>query len=643
MRLRLIPAAVLPAALLLSVPVSTAAQDSGNRDPESPPPDADIVITVTAPALPDEGPLETELSPAEVPLVPDSLPEIVSLLPGLRFESYAEEPREGSPQYRGFGSAYLPVIVDGNRVNPVDLGRLPWPSVPAGSVESVTLLRGAEAARYGSGAITGVLLVDTTPTAEEGYFGASAGSFGYLSGEAGSTVAVGDTLIKASGELFRQDGRRENTASFGGSSTVSLFRPAFESPEIEASLGYSQTGYGLPGAITTEQFEEDPDTASTPEDSGETNRISVSSALRWYRPLSELSLPLYFEYRSDEADIFGTVTDFETFTGRSEPTFTLFLPSAGDLELYGGLSLEMISLGGTAESSFTGITEQSFSRPSFGVFSGALLPLADDWAVEIGGRYDFAYLSGSGELEEESVLQGLGGEAAVHYRPGATDSTFRAAAVYRLPKVDEIASYQGFTTSFNPDLRPERGYALDLASRLDLSDRVSLRGGIYAIFLRDEIAFVVDQNENIDETRRLGAEIDARYLIGDTLELFGDYGYVDARYASGDNDGNLLAGVPQHSAGATAAWSATDWWTITAAYRFLGRYYDSAANTGNPDYRRDLLDLSTAVSLPAGGIEWTLGLSAENLLDDRDPGVAFPTGIYPAPGRRFRVSLGGRY
>ncbi len=635
--------------LALGLVAGVEAQDEA-AEPE-------LRITVTATPLPALGPLETEL-PVDKSVLPErSLPDLLSGLPGLSFGSFSEEPRQSAVRYRGYGGSHLPVVVDGHRVNPPDLGRLPWGGVPVGAVESVRLLRGPQAAKYGSGAITGVLLVETTPVAEGGYLRGGIGSFGYRDVEAGATVDTGTALVSASGELFQSEGQRDNSDSSGGSTLASVYRPwvtpSRGSPrELRASLGYSQLSYGLPGAISPDLLSEDPDAAGTPEDRGETIRFYGSGDFSWLLSEAEVSLPLYVEYRSDRGEFvsISTITRSETTTARLAPSGHAVVPGFRDLEVYGGISGEFVRLLSTAES--TQVTDQTFSRPAVGVFGGGRLPLSGGWAIETGARYDLAVLRGEGALEETAWLQGTGGDIAVHYDTRRFRSSARVAAVYRLPKIDEVALYQGFGTGFNTDLAPERGVAGDIGIRVEPSEVFSLRAGVFGTFLWDEISFVFDptavvppfgQNENIDSTRRLGVETDLLLRLGDRVDLFGGYSFVDPRYASGDNEGKILAQLPRHSGDASVVWGPTDWLDVTARYHYFGRYYDSATNDGAPEYRRDLLSLAAAFTLSGPTVDWSLGLSGENLLDDRDPSVAFPTGVYPTAGRRLRVSLGGSY
>ncbi len=630
------------------------AQESDKDKPEA---TTEIVVTVTAPPLPDLGPLETEL-PAEESALPErSLPDLLVGLPGLSFDSFSEEPRQAAVRYRGYGGSHLPLVVDGHRVNPPDLGRLPWGSVPVAAVESARLLRGPQAVRYGSGAITGALVVETTPAVQGGYLRGGVGSFGYRDVQGGATVEAGETLVSASGELFRGDGQRANSHSSGGSTLATVYRqsvaPTVGSPlELRASIGFSQLSYGLPGAVSPDLLAEDPDAAGTPEDRGETTRFHGSGSFSWLFSEADVTVPVYFEYRADDGEFvsFSTTTRSETATARVEPSGRAVVPGLRDLEVYGGISGELVRLASTAEA--TEVTDQTFDRPALGIYGGGVLPLSGAWALEAGARYDLAVLRAEGALDETTTLQGTGGDLALHYDAEQLRSTLRVAAVYRLPKVDEIALYQGFGTGFNTDLSAERGTAIDIGVRIQPSEAVSLRAGVFGTFLRDEIAFVFDptalappygQNENIDSTRRLGVESDLRLLLADRVELFGGYSFVDPRYASGDNEGNIIAQVPRHSTDASVLWRPTDWLDLRGRYHYFGRYYDTPTNDGDPEYRRDLLSFGAAFTLSGATVDWSLGLSGENLLDDRDPSVAFPSGVYPSAGRRYLLSLGGSY
>ena len=72
--------------------------------------------------------------------------------------------RDATVDIRGFGATATSntlILVDGLRVNPVDLGSIIWSSIPLESVERIEIIRGSGAVLYGDGATGGVINIIT--------------------------------------------------------------------------------------------------------------------------------------------------------------------------------------------------------------------------------------------------------------------------------------------------------------------------------------------------------------------------------------------------------------------------------------------------------------------------------------------------
>ena len=72
--------------------------------------------------------------------------------------------RDATVDIRGFGATATSntlILVDGLRVNPVDLGTVIWSSIPLASVERIEIIRGSGTVLYGDGATGGVINIIT--------------------------------------------------------------------------------------------------------------------------------------------------------------------------------------------------------------------------------------------------------------------------------------------------------------------------------------------------------------------------------------------------------------------------------------------------------------------------------------------------
>ena len=53
------------------------------------------------------------------------------------------------------------VLVDGHRVNAIDMSKINWYSIPLGLVESIEVIRGGQSGTYGNHAVGGVIKINT--------------------------------------------------------------------------------------------------------------------------------------------------------------------------------------------------------------------------------------------------------------------------------------------------------------------------------------------------------------------------------------------------------------------------------------------------------------------------------------------------
>jgi iron complex outermembrane receptor protein len=53
------------------------------------------------------------------------------------------------------------ILVDGQRINPIDSSNISWESIPLDSINSIEILRGGASVQYGNGALGGVINIIT--------------------------------------------------------------------------------------------------------------------------------------------------------------------------------------------------------------------------------------------------------------------------------------------------------------------------------------------------------------------------------------------------------------------------------------------------------------------------------------------------
>lgn len=126
---------------------------------------------------------------------------------------------------RGFGETgpfNTLVMVDGRRVNEIDLSGVDWTQIPLDQIQRIEIVRGAGSVLYGDNAVGGVINIITKPPSEKltAAVGSRAGSYEHFKGKA--SVSGGHENIAGSLSVSYEstDGYRRNaqfrTRDLGG-------------------------------------------------------------------------------------------------------------------------------------------------------------------------------------------------------------------------------------------------------------------------------------------------------------------------------------------------------------------------------------------------------------------------------------------
>ena len=179
---------------------------------------------------------------------------------------------------RGMGdtaSSNVLVLIDGVRINAVDLSGADFSSIPLDQIERIEVVRGANTVRYGNGAVGGVINIRTKRAADGSHAALKLRVGGFDShgaALAASTARNGLSLSARSsssdsagyrdnGEFTREDGKLE--LRYAGRDWLDAF----------ASAQLHHDRYGLPGPVSRADFLASSRTrraSKAPDDQGET-------------------------------------------------------------------------------------------------------------------------------------------------------------------------------------------------------------------------------------------------------------------------------------------------------------------------------------------------------------------------------------
>ena len=147
-----------------------------------------------------------------------SLPDLISTLPGIQVTRNGGAGSSGSISLRGTNSNQALVLVDGQRLSSATTGTTALEHIPLDQIDRIEVLRGPASSLYGSDAIGGVVQIFTAQGsgAPAPTFNAGVGSYGTAIGSAAYGGTVGDTSFRLQAGWEGSDGFSSIRAPRGG-------------------------------------------------------------------------------------------------------------------------------------------------------------------------------------------------------------------------------------------------------------------------------------------------------------------------------------------------------------------------------------------------------------------------------------------
>jgi iron complex outermembrane receptor protein len=653
------PVAAAAALLLASLP-SLAAQE-GQADART--------FVVTASRVPEEA----DRTPSTVTVVTAeeiaasgaaSVVEVLERAAGVSFRSYSGE-AQAEISMRGFGensSGRVLVLVDGRRLNNPDMQTIDWLSVPLADVERVEILQGASSVRYGNSAVGGVVnIITKKPSAgTKSTASLSAGSFGEnrqtfsvdASGERGGVVA--------SAEHYGTEGYRERSGYRSANASVRGTFDATDQLSLSAGIAMADVFYEMPGALTEAEFEDDPTRTNNYADEARDRSWTAELGAEWTPSETvSVSAPLSYANRSIASDMASwwtpAYTDRSVQVLQASPTGT-WSAAAGPVPLrvvvgfdaYAAF-LDVDTYGELARETKTNAFE--VSQIAVGPFLTLRASLGERLTLEGGARYDQATIAAENvdsSVDESKTHRAFVYDGGIVYRPAAGVKTYaRAGTLFRYPFTDEQTSFYGYGgDAFLADLEAERGYNVEGGASVQIGSFASLAADVYYMELTDEIALnSTFQNENLDKTRRFGADIDLKASPFPFIDVGAAYGYVSATFAAGGNEGNAVPLVPAHRLDARISLKAPFGLRVEPSASFRSAAYQGGDAANDQEKIDAYAVYGVAVRFVPQAFKGRLELSvkAQNLLDASYAPYVYYDSYYPAEGRSVNAGATYRY
>ncbi len=600
--------------------------------------------------------------------------ELLSSLEGVSVNNLSGTTGRATVDIRGTGeNSHLRtlILLDGRRINRVDIGQVNWLEIPLAAIERIEVVRGPSGVMHGSSAAGGVINIISrsgepyetlTLKADAGSYGVFGQQFSYGRGNEIRGVYLSAERRTEKGYRLRSGADSEGiylSYREGG-------LPAGINCAVRAS--YISSSYQMPGGLTREELKEDPKQA----------RYTADFDEFWNPVRKDNSNDEAFETRSEISGEFGiplspaiSFTLNTAYSLREEQVDMASFPSFFDRDMDSvslspalGFETEMRSVkvnamvGGDfyrnnlnvslfdSEKREEKDSATSIAMPVYGGYvHGELQPLS---SLILSGGYRIE--EASIEVDHDSDIVSF--KESRHH----TGSAFRAGAVlipaagirsyvsygthYRYPAADEQASYQGGPEGFFPDLDAEHGYSVEAGMGVGLGRAVFLDISAYRMIIDDMISFDADpavwRNVNIDRTRRDAME--ARLLIPVEKVNFKVGASVGRTiFEKGEYKGSEIPLVPSYEYTAAVSAPVMPDIRLLAGANYTGRRY-AGGDYANEDDKLKAYTVvnSRCVINVVQNTELILGI--KNLFNEKYS-VSYFGAWYPAAGRNYNISV----
>jgi iron complex outermembrane receptor protein len=452
------------------------------------------------------------------------------------------------------------VLIDGRRVNEIDLSGVDWTQIPVDQIERIEIVRGSGSVLYGDNAAGGVInIITKTP---EKPFSANAevagGSYGYnkesasVSGKWGSLSAI----LNASHNST--DGYRENgylkAEDVGGKVIYDLN----EDISFKFSGGFHADDTGLPGALPENIYRFHPRATLDPDDHAETQDgygvLGIKAKLWDFgRIEAEVS------YRHREVDSFFVS---ESYKDQDYITTWGFTPKyILEKNLWNfrnklTLGFDFYNSDSTVDSQevFFGETflnRVEVTKRSIGPYVLDEFSVLDNLILSAGYREEWVTYDLFQEIpraEDKARLDEPAYNLSLDYLFGKKSSAFLSfKRSFRFPVSDELIQYFP-TFQVNPFIKPQIGYHYEAGVRHAFTDQIEANLTLFWVDMKDEIFYnpYTYTNTNFPKTRREGIEVGAKAKPLQWLTVWGNYTYTKATLQEEPYLGNDIPGVPRH-------------------------------------------------------------------------------------------------
>lgn len=464
------------------------------------------------------------------------------------------------------------VLVDGIKVNEIDLSGVDWNLIPVENVERIEIVRGSGSVLYGDNAMAGTINIITkkgtslTPRAE---IDLRAESYGGNAEQVSFQVATEKTGFFGMLKNRWTNGYRDNS-EFGAQDAAGNFSVIITQDLLaELKLGYHTDQQGYPGSLTASEIRSDRRQSTEPDNGAEYEQYFYGIRLLYTKPWGDIEAGYHFNSREFSSEYLGMYsgTPYSYDANRDTDKQELKLKIVIKKSLFRKANRFVVGIDHTnaevndksiyADPFFSITTMTELRKRETGIYLQDELFLSDKLSVIAGYRHtratfknsirdDFGGGKGSQSFNEDAYKIGI----SFNYTDGAKLFANYSRG-FRLPTTDELFGFNGVAVIV-ADLKPETADTYEIGVVHPLTKKIIGRLTLYRMDIRDELflnpsAGLFGTNENIDKTKHQGFELGFNAAVSRVISLFGNWTYSEVTFESGTFKGKTIPLRPRNT------------------------------------------------------------------------------------------------
>ncbi len=540
------------------------------------------------------------------------------------------------------------ILLDGQRLNPIDSSSVSWESIPLGSVQRIEILRGGASVQYGNGAVGGVINIITKDGgANINDVTVKAGSFGTVMTNAVLSQGSGNTSLRLNANTANTDGWRENSAanlySFGGKLTEFLNGP----DEVYLGVNASHSNAQAPGGVVGEVGQGNPQLAKF-NNAGSANAVDNASVL--LGDVQRLNDKLTFE---GEAMYSSRISNFyQPYSSTVAANYSGSVPSPTNSNFqswYWNLTPRVKADWGKWGTTVVGYDMNKSSEGSSDAYSAlAQQSLINYGAIRMSDSGNATLLSHSQYIIERfplnSSVEVSGGfrrqtqsasaydanaysvaaNASQTYSANAADLAFNFSYLdgqktfikwnqsFRFPNTDEFWGWDptGSYRMFKGILQPQVSQTVEVGGEWHFW-QARLTASVFQSDTQNEIRYDPTSFTNLNDPndiRRKGVMFDSTTYATSNLTVSVGGKLQRSLYSGGPNSGNTISSVPDLTFNARANYTLGNHWSLGGVVTYIGsQYYDGdLSNTLNKMPSATVADVYSSYKLGSWETRFTI-------------------------------------